>query len=319
MATCFITQPIHPDAVAYLNGAGVATRYASRATMEAATAEIGGAEAVITRDLGFDEAAIRAAPNLRLVACHGSGTNRIAVAAAAERGIWVTNAPNTNSRSVAELTMGLILAAARRIPVADRAVRDGQWDFRYAAGGIELAGKTLGLIGFGAIARHVAAMAGAGFGMRVVAWSPNVPDAVFAQAGVMRVDGVEALLRSADIVSLHRPAGAAGATPIDAAALALLKPGALLVNTSRGTAIDSAALVAALQAGTLAGAALDVLVREPPLAHDPVLSAPGLILTPHLGGATGEALRRTAMLCAQQVIDALAGRTPAHCVQPPGT
>lgn len=314
MSLCFITQQIHPDAVTCLNDAGIRTRYATAPTMEAVIREVGDADAVITRDLGFSEDALEAAPNLKIISCHGSGTNRIAKAAAAARGVLVTNAPNTNSRSVAEMTIGLLLAVVRRICEADRAVREGNWEFRYTGPGLELHTRTLGLVGFGAIARHVAQIAGQGLGMKVMAWSPSVPADVFRAAGVERAESLDDLLVASDVLSLHRPAQGSGRPTIDASALSRLKQGAILINTSRGGEVDGPALAEALKAGHLGGAGLDVMSPEPPLPDDPLLGAPNVVLTPHIGATTEQALRRMAMLCASQVQDALAGRVPPHCL-----
>ncbi len=314
MSLCFITQKIHPDAVTCMNEAGIRTRYATVPTMEAVVREIGDADAVITRDLGFSEEALKAAPNLKIISCHGSGTNRIAKVAAAGRGVLVTNAPNTNSRSVAEMAIGLLLAVVRRICEADRAVREGNWEFRYTGNGTELHTRTLGLVGFGAIARHVAQIAGQGLGMRIMAWSPSVPTEVFEAAGVVRAESLDDLLGASDVLSLHRPAQGTGRPTIDAQALSRLKRGAILINTSRGGEVDGPALAKALETGHLGGAGLDVMLSEPPLADDPLLRAPNVVLTPHIGATTEQALRRMAMMCAGQVQDALAGRVPPHCL-----
>ena len=152
--------------------------------------------------------------------------------------------------------------------------------------------------------------------MRVLAYSPSVPNEVFTSHDVMRRTDIHAMLGEADVVSLHRPSNARDPFVMDTQAFAMLRPGAILVNTSRGGAVDRAALIAALEEGRLAGAALDVLPEEPPAPDDPLLRAPNLILAPHLGAATEEALRRMAMMCARQVLDVLAGRDPAHIVRP---
>ncbi|GBR54291.1 D-3-phosphoglycerate dehydrogenase [Neokomagataea thailandica NBRC 106555] len=311
MLECFITQPVHDAALKFLNERGIATRYASAADMPTVIREIGGADAVITRDLGLDRSAIERAEKLKIISCHGAGTNRVDKVVAKEKGIIVTNAPGANSQSVAELTIGLILSCARNVKDADRAVRDDDWGFRYRTNGIELEGKTLGLIGFGTIAQKVTKIARNGFGMRVIAWSPNVPQAVFDNYGVSRCETVEVLLADADVISLHR-AGEQGDTPlINARTLGMMKPRAILVNAGRGFAIDQYDLAQALRAQCLHGAALDVLQHEPPQTDDPILRAPSLILTPHLGGTTEEALERMAVTCANQVFTALTGGEPA--------
>ncbi|MBB2163804.1 hydroxyacid dehydrogenase [Gluconacetobacter sp. 1b LMG 1731] len=312
MACCFITQPIDERAVAFLHDHGVDVRYASHASMESVMAEIGDAQAVITRDLGLNAEAIRVASALRIIASHGAGTNTIAISEANARGIVVTRTPSANSRSVAELTMGLMLAAARRLCDADRAVRTGEWDFRYHCGGLELHGRTLGLVGFGAVAQDVARIAGQGFGMRVYAWSPSVPDHVFSDLNVQRIRDLPALVRASDILSLHRPSDP-GTPPVFNARFAeALRPKTILINTSRGSAIDSQAFLDALEDGRIGAAGLDVLPLEPPPATDPLLTCDRIVLSPHIGGATAEALFRTAMTCARQVLDVLSGREPPH-------
>lgn len=311
---CFITQPVHEAAIAFLNSHGIATRYASNPDMQTVTREIGSADAVITRDLGLDRQAILAAPNLKIISCHGAGTNRIDVTTAYERSILVTNTPGANSQSVAELTVGLILASARNICQADHAVRQGNWDFRYSAQGIELHGKTLGLIGFGAIAQKVATIASKGLGMRCIAWSPSVPAAVFTEHGVEQSHNLEELLKNADVVSIHRSGKTTDKPIIEASTLALMRSHAILVNVGRGFAVDSADLAQALEDGQLHGAALDVLQQEPPPRDAPLLRAPSLIVTPHLGGTTQEALQRLALICAHQVWDVLTGKKPEHLV-----
>jgi D-3-phosphoglycerate dehydrogenase len=312
---CFVTQPIHPDGVARLESAGIGVRFASAADMAAVGREIGDAVAVITRDLGIDAAAIRAAPRLRLIASHGIGTNRIDLVQAAHQGVLVTNTPGTNVQSVAEHAIGLMLALSRRVTEADHAVRTGEWEFRHASGLAELRGRRLGLAGFGAIAQAVARIAQAGFGMEVVAWSPRTSAALFEAASVRPSRSLRELLATSDVVSLHRPLRDDTVHMIDDEALAAIKRGALLINTGRGALIDIAALRCALDDGRVAAAALDVFASEPPAADDPVMRLPHTILTPHLGGATQDALRATAVLCAQQVIAALSGATPMHIVQ----
>ncbi|NIE79501.1 hydroxyacid dehydrogenase [Asaia sp. As-1742] len=309
---CFLTQPVHPVALTYLKDHGISTRFATRLDAETVEKEIGDADAVITRDFGLHRAAIDAAPQLRIIACHGAGTNRIDMAAARERGIIVTNTPGTNSQSVAELTIGLILASARQIVAADSAVREGDWAYRYRCNGMELHGKTLGLIGFGAIARKVSSIARLGLGMNVSSWSPSVPPALMLEHQVVCHSTLESLLATSDVISIHR-AGTNHNTPLlDAQMLGAMRPGAFLVNVARGSVIDQNALLAALECGKIAGAALDVLASEPPPADDPLLNARAVTLTPHLGGTTEEALQRMALKCAMQVRDALDGSAPEH-------
>jgi D-3-phosphoglycerate dehydrogenase len=220
------------------------------------------------------------------------------------------------TRSVAEHAIALTLALARKVIPADAAVRGCDWSLRYEAPMSELHGKVMGLAGFGTIGRMTGVIARHGFGMRLLVFSPGTPDAALAEAGAERAPTLEALLERADVVSLHRPLRPDTRHMIDATALARMKPTAFLVNTARGELVDSAALANALRAGRIAGAAQDVFRVEPAPAEEPLLAAPNTVLAPHIGGVTEEAMRETALQCAEQVIEVLAGRRPPHLVQP---
>lgn len=313
MTACLIVQPISEPGQIILREAGLDVVEAPAPETEALSPYLDRAIAVVTRNAGLDAAAIAAAPNLKVIAVHGTGVDRVAVAAATARGIPVLNTPGANAESVAELTFALMLAAARRLVAADAAVRAGDAGFRYRQFGVELAGRKLGLVGFGSIGRAVARRALA-FGMTVSVTSRHADPVELAALGVTPEPDLDRLCADVDILSLH---GVPGPKPIiDAARLAAMKPGAMLINTARGRLVDEAALAAALHAGQLGAAALDVFADEPPATDHPLLSAPNLIVAPHLGGATQEALDRMAIGAAQGVVDVLAGRRPAHCVNP---
>jgi D-3-phosphoglycerate dehydrogenase len=284
--------------------------------MPAVAREIGDVEAVITRDAGLTTAAIDAAPGLLVIANHGIGTNKIDVARAAELGVPIVFTPTANSRSVAEQTIALMLAVAKRTVAADSATRRGDWPFRYSGGLMEISGKTLGLIGFGSIAREVCRMAGTGFGMRVLVWSPRAEDGAITAAGAERVAELEALLTAADVVSMHRPLRPDTRHTLDAGRLRLLKPKAIVVNTARGGLIDEDALAAVLREERIAGAGLDVFASEPLPSASPLACLPNVVLGPHIAGATDDALQRTAEQCADQIIDVLCGREPRHLLDP---
>lgn len=311
---CLIVQPIHKQGIELLQRAGIeCVTPASAATADVAKA-IGDCDAVITRNAGLDGAAIAAGARLRIIGSHGAGTNMVDVAAATAAGIPVVNTPGANARSVAELVISMALALLKRTIALDAAVRAGNWNARYEPGLRELAGATLGVVGFGQIGRAVAEIAHKGFGMQVRVYSPSVPAAEIEQAGFKADQDLADLLRNADIVSLHRP-GNPGAGPlIDAVALDQMKPGSLLINTARGGLVDERALAQALKAGRLGGAGIDVFSTEPPPADHPLIGLPNVVLAPHAGGSTEEALIRTAVAVAEQVIDALRGERPAHVV-----
>lgn len=250
-------------------------------------------------------------PALQLIGRAGIGVDNIDVPAATDRGILVINAPLGNVRSTAEHTIALLFALARRVVVADRAVRDGAWKAGYE--GTQLAGKRLGLIGAGKVGRQVAAMAAA-IGMTVVAYDPYLTTDDWRALGITGA-GLDDLLATADVVTIHVPLSPETRGLLDAAALNRMKAGAFLINCARGGLVDEDALAAALTAGHLAGAALDVFTREP-LTNSPLLAAPNLILTPHVAASTREAQAQVSTDIAAQVLDFFAGRPVAYPVNP---
>jgi phosphoglycerate dehydrogenase-like enzyme len=233
----------------------------------------------------FPRALIERLPNLRLLVTTGMRNRSVDVAACAEAGVTVCGTPAFGNPTV-DLTWGLILSFARRIPEQERALREGRWQVALGTG---LEGKTLGVLGLGNLGARVARV-GAALGMRLVAWSPNLTDERAAEVGATKVDKA-ALMAEADVLTLHvvlsdRSRGIVGADDI-----ARMKPGAVIVNTSRGPLIDQPALIAALKEGRIAGAGLDVYDQEPLPPDHPILSVPNTVLTPHLGYVTEENYR----------------------------
>ncbi|MEX0979450.1 MAG: phosphoglycerate dehydrogenase [Gemmatimonadota bacterium] len=242
------------------------------------------------------------APRLKVIGRAGVGVDNIDLAAATERGIPVLNAPAGNTVAAAELTMALLLSLVRMVPAADRSMRSGEWK-RSAFGGVELRGRTLGLIGAGRIGGEVARRARA-FEMNVIVSDPYLTTERAEELGVKPVS-LDALLDDADVISLHVPLVTETEGLIDADALRRMKPTAYLVNVARGGVVDEAALAAALAAGDIAGAALDVYENEPLEADSPLRGAPNLVLTPHLGASTTEAQELVATEIAEAVRGAL--------------
>jgi D-3-phosphoglycerate dehydrogenase len=228
---------------------------------------------------------------LRVVVKFGTGTDNIDIAAAGELGVKVSSTPAANALSVAELTVALLLALARHVALHDRLARARSWERRL---GIELAGKRLGIVGYGAVGREVARIAGA-LGMDVVAHDPFL-----SEADVELVD-LGTLLGSADAISLHVPLSESTRDLIDAEALEQMRPGALLVNTARGGIVDEQALAEALRSGRLAGAAVDVFAEEPPW-DSPLVGLDNVVLSPHAGAATAEAARRAGLQAVEQLL-----------------
>jgi len=255
-------------------------------------------------------------PRLRVISSCSVGLDHVDLAAASARGIPVGFTPGVLVETTADLAFGLLLAAARRIPEAERFLRHGAWTWerRWEPElllGRDVYGATLGVIGLGAIGRAVARRA-AGFGMRVLGWT---------RSG-RRVPGVEpasfdGLLRESDFVSVHVALTPETRGLLGASELARMRPGALLIHTSRGGVVDEGALVRALERGSLGGAALDVFAVEPIDPGSPLLGAPNLVLTPHIGSATIATRTRMADLAVENLVAGLAGRPLPHCANPP--
>jgi len=250
-----------------------------------------------------DAAMLERAPDLKVVGRAGVGVDNIDVEAASERGVAVMNAPAGNTIAAAELTMALLLSAVRRVAEADRSVRAGGWE-RSRFQGVEMRGRTLGVIGAGRIGSAVAERCQA-FGMKVIVHDPYLP-ADLLEAMRFPIVGLGELLETADVITLHVPLNDETRGLIGEPALARMKPGAFVVNVSRGGVIDETALAAALVEGKIAGAGLDVFETEPLAANSPLLSAPNLVLTPHLGASTQEAQVQVALEVATSLRAALA-------------
>jgi D-3-phosphoglycerate dehydrogenase len=262
---------------------------------------------VLLRTAGFSATDMADAPNLRIIARHGVGYDSVDVEAASRRGIPVTITADANSRSVAEHAFALMLGVARKVPQAGTAVRAGNWSAaRVDLIGQELDGRSLGLLGFGRIARRVAGIATA-FGMEVLASDPQVDQGEAASAGV-RIVSSEELFASSDVLSLHAPLVPATCEVVNARTLAAMPRGAILINTARGGLVDPVALLGALDSGHLAGAGLDVLPEEPPSPGDLLVAHDRVVVTPHIGGQTDQAMRRVATEAAAAVLDAYADK-----------
>jgi D-3-phosphoglycerate dehydrogenase len=271
---------------------------------------VGDADAIIAGTEPITARVLDAAPRLRIVARRGVGLDSVDVAAATARGVVVTITLGVNTEAVADHAMALLLATARQISRLDRRMKAGEWD---RAVSTDVCGKTLGLVGFGAIGRAVAKRA-AGFGLEVLAYDV-APDEAAARALGVRLCPLEELLARSDFVSLHVPLLPGTRGLIGEAALARMKPGAILINTSRGAVVDEAALLRALQAGRLAGAGLDVFADEPPVDWT-LVRLDQVVATPHVAAHTRETLARMDRACAQAVLAVLRGERPAHVVNP---
>ncbi|KMZ55558.1 phosphoglycerate dehydrogenase [Dorea sp. D27] len=262
--------------------------------------------------IGLDEwteEVFRLAPKLKVIAKFGVGTDNIDCDAAKNYGIKVINAPGQNSNAVAELTVGYMIQLLRNILPLHEKMKEGKWE-RYI--GREVKGKTVGLLGFGMIAKLVAKKL-SGFDAEIIACDLN-PDAEYAKKYGVKLADMEEVIKKSDILSIHLPATSATWHLMDKAMLSKMKQGAYLVNTARGAVVDTEALTEALESGHLSGAALDAFETEPLPMDSPLLERGNVICTPHTGAETYEAYRNVSLCTAQGVIDVLEGREPLHWV-----
>jgi D-3-phosphoglycerate dehydrogenase / 2-oxoglutarate reductase len=253
------------------------------------------------------------AERLKVIGRAGVGVDNVDVDAATRRGIVVANTPDSTVVSAAEHTIGLLVALSRNIPQAHAALKQGRWE-RSKYGGVELAEKTLGVFGFGRIGQQVARRA-LGLGMRVLAYDPFVPPERFRELGVEPADSPEHLYATADFLTLHSPLNTETRGLIGTQALAAMRDGVRIVNAARGELIDEQALLEALQSGKVAGAALDVYVKEP--YTGPLLALDNVVVTPHLAASTEEAQDRAGLIVAEQVAAALDGGLVTNAVNIP--
>ena len=244
----------------------------------------------------------RAPESLKVISRYGAGVDRVDLEAAKAKGITVTNTPGTNAVAVCELAFGLMLSLARAIPRLDNAVKKGEWPRN---NGTELAGKTLGVVGFGAIGKNLATRARA-FGMDVIAYDPYFDAAFAAQHGVAQ-KSLDEVIAGADFISLHVPLTKETKYMIGEDAISRMKDGAFVINTARGGLIDEAAAAKALQSGKLGGLGLDAYEVEP-VTDSPLFGLANVVMTPHTGAHTNEAIAGMGIMAAQNLIDVLQGK-----------
>ncbi|MGC8848865.1 MAG: C-terminal binding protein [Candidatus Bathyarchaeia archaeon] len=271
-----------------------------------------GADGILTTFAPITRRVIQSLDKAKVIVRHGVGYDNIDVSAASEKGIMVVNVPDFGASEVADHTLALMASLLRKIPQYDRLVRSGRWrnwaDYRPLP---PLYRLILGVVGFGRIGRQVASKAMKAFEMRVIAYDPYVEEEEFRRLHVTPV-GLEDLLETSDIVTLHTPLTDETRHMIDEEKLRLMKPTAILINTSRGPVVDQRALVEALRKGWISGAALDVLASEPPDVDDPLLKMENVILTPHVAWFSEESFTDLLQKAAQEVIRALKKGKPIH-------
>lgn len=308
----FVLDPIGRGGVAMLAANGVDAVLWTDPAVGSWREEADGIILRGTTDVTADDVA--RARKLKAISKVGAGVDRIDLAAARERGIVVMNTPGSNAEAVAELTLGLTLAMARRIAVADRRLRLGETVNREEFIGRSLAGKTVGVVGMGNIGRKVARKWNLAFDMPVIGYDPHLPDAAWPDLGCERARDLDVLLGEADVVSVHVPLSPETRGLIGARAFSLMKPTAMLVCTSRGGIVDETALYEALRTERIFGAALDVFEQEPPPADHPLFAIPTFVGTLHIGGSSVESRERGALMAVEQLLDVLNGGAPRNIV-----
>jgi D-3-phosphoglycerate dehydrogenase len=311
-----IPQKIAGEGENYLKEKGYKLIYPPGYAREDLLKYIADCDAVLLRTAKITKEILEAGKKLRIVARHGAGFENVDIQAAADLGIWVTNAPLSTTCSVAENTIALLLMLAKRIPFFINALREGDFSIRMRHAGMEVENKVLGIIGFGRIGREVARKAYAGFDMKIMAYDPLCPpDQV--PPGVALRENMGDVLMNADFVSLHMPSTPETKKMFGRDQFARMKKTAYLINCARGDVLDEAALIEALKNETIAGAAIDVYDPEPPESDNPLFMMPNVIATPHIASNTTEANIKMAVHAAMEIHRVLSGEKPQWPVNRP--
>ena len=306
MAKILITEQVHPIGPGLLEAAGHQVVYADR-DMDVIRREIVDADAVFVRIVPLSAELLSTAKNLKLISKHGVGLDPIDLDYCRKTGIPVTTTPNANSRSVAEHAAALMMTLAKKIiPVAEEYKKVGfiAKDFEP---GMELAGKTLGLIGIGRIGTYFARMCRGGFDMRVLAYDPYAPQ---VPEGIIQISDMNEVIRQADVLAIFCPLTPDTRGILDEEHINMMKPSAMFINCARGALVDEKALIRALQEGKIAAAGLDVTDPEPIEPDNPLLTMPNVIVTPHYAPSTKEAALRVSKMGCENILAVFAGREP---------
>ncbi len=308
MSKVLIPEHVSQAGQEYLRDKGYEVKLGSGTTAEILKEEVRDCQGILARTAMFTAEVMEAGPELRVIARHGVGVDNIDIDAATRLGIQVTNAPESNSGSVAEHTIGLIIAVAKHMLRHDRELRAANFAIRNQLPGIDLENKVLGIIGTGRIGRLVAKKAAGGLDMKVIGFDPYV--------GAPRVDGIEMvssleeLLKISDVVTLHLPATKETIGLIGPEELELMQPHAILINAARGGIVDEKALAEALSGKTITAAGLDVFADEPPDPSNPLFTMDNVIVTPHSAALTHECMDRMSLHAAQGIHEVLSGKAP---------
>ena len=301
MAKVVVTEQIDPVGIALLKAAGHdVTELDMKGGVAVDPADVDSADALLVRIVEVTKEMLEACPNLKLISKHGVGVDNIDLDTAKARGAAVTIAPGANSTSVAEHAFAMLMALAKNLPMVCAKYREIGFGAKNCAPGIEITGKTLGVIGCGRIGSRIAGMAHGGFGMKVLAYDPYITK---APEGVELVSDRDRVFTESDFVTLHPVLNRETEGSVGAREFALMKRGAIFINCGRGPLIDEQALIEALQSGHLGGAGLDVTAQEPCPPDNPLFSMPNVLLTPHYAPTTREAAIAVSRVAAQNIVD----------------
>jgi D-3-phosphoglycerate dehydrogenase len=307
MATVFIPQDVAPEGKRYLTDRGHEIKVASGIDSDTLVREVAGCEAILIRTANLPAAVIEASPKLRVISRHGVGYDNIDMETATRKGVQVTFTPEANSDTVAEYTTGMIVALTRGFVRADRAMRARQWEHRNKFPGMDVAGKTLGIVGYGKIGKRLARRAIAGLDMKVLAYDPYVDPSQMPEGAELTKEW-EQVFSQSDVISLHMPGTPETRGIVGAKEFEMMKETAYLINAARGEIVDQAALTAALKSGRIAGAGLDVFSAEPPDFSAELFALDNVIVTPHNAALTVECMRKMAVHAAMGIDEVLSGK-----------
>lgn len=311
-----IPQDVAEEGKQYLRERGYEIKMGSGISEDILKSEVQDCSAILVRTAQLSAAVLKAGPELKAIGRHGVGYDNIDVATATELGIYVTYAPQANAQTVAEYTLGMIIALAHNFVRSDRATRAGDWEIRNRVPGIDLEGKTLGIVGYGKIGSRVARKAIAALDMKVLAYDPFVAADQMPDGARLTTDW-ETVFKESDFISLHLPSNEKTKGIVGKNEFSLMKQSAFLINAARGDILNEKELVEALKQGRIAGAGLDVFEKEPPDHTNELFSLENVVVTPHNAALTTECMRRMALHAAMGIDDVMSGKEPQWPVNKP--
>ncbi len=310
-----IPQDVAVEGKNYLIERGYKIKMGSGVTEQDIINDVVDCDAILLRTAKASKSVLEAGKNLKIIARHGAGYDNVDLAAANELGIWVTNTPDATTNSVAEFTMGAIVAVAKRTFLMNKAIHENNFYYKNTHKGVDIQGKTLAVMGFGRIGRSVAKKAHFGFDMNIIAYDPYAkPESIPEYVKLVSWDEA---FSSADFVSLHMPANKDNIGCVSAKEFDMMKKTAFFINCARGELVDEPELVKAIEAEKISGAFIDVFVKEPPEADNPLLKLENISATPHMASNTEECMRLMAVQAASQIDKVLSGEKPDWPVNKP--